>query len=107
MIRRLPSLTSCRPSGTTDQPTSICPVMTCVVVPGTPPVAVGLALEPVCRSSASRIRFDDEPGEENATVLPSGTSLRVLYGLSAFTHQNSSLAPVISAEITLTGAPFT
>ena len=78
---------------------SIWPVMVWVKVAGTPPVGTGLALEPACLSSVSRIRFDDEPGDENAMVLPSPASFSDLIGLSALTHQNSSCAPVISAEM--------
>ena len=33
-----------------------------------------LGAEPACFSSASRIRLDDEPGEEKATVLIAGLS---------------------------------
>ena len=69
------------------QPMSIWPVMTLVSVPGSPPVAVGLALEPACRNSSSRIRFDDEPGEENAMVFFSVASLRLLILLSERTYQ--------------------
>jgi len=43
--------------------------MTLVSVPGRPPVAVGLAFEPAWFSKARRIRFDDDPGEENAMVF--------------------------------------
>src|SRR5262245_27207845 len=82
-------------NGGVAQPMSIGPVITLVSVPGSPPVAVGRAFEPAWLSNASRIRFDDEPGEENAIVFFSVASLRLLIGLSARTYQNSSWAPVI------------
>ena len=81
-----PSRTFCRPNGAAAQPTSIWPVITCVRVAGAPPVAMVFALTPACRSSASRIRFDEEPGEENETVLPAA-SFRLLMPLSARAYQ--------------------
>ena len=71
-IRRLPSCDVLQPERHHRPADVDLPGHDLRVVPGTPPVASGLAFEPVCFSSASRIRFDDEPGEENATVLPSG-----------------------------------
>ena len=82
----LPSRMFCRPNGAAAQPTSICPVITCVKVAGAPPAASGLASTCAWRSSASRIRFDDEPGEENAIVLPAA-SFRLLMLLSARAYQ--------------------
>jgi hypothetical protein len=53
-----------------------------VSVAGTPPVATSLASTPAFLTSASAIRFEDEPGEENATVLPP-VSLRLRMPLCA------------------------
>ena len=47
----------------------------------------------------------EAPTVENAIVLPSA-SFSDLIGLSAFTYQKRSAAPVISEPITRTGAPF-
>src|SRR5262249_7381055 len=82
------------------------PVIPAVGGRGSPPVAVGFAFEPACLSSESRMRFEDEPGAENAIVLLSDASLRLRILMSALTYQNSSCAPVICAEITLIGAPL-
>ena len=76
-------------NGGTAQPMSIWPVITEVSVPGNPPVAVGFAFEPACLSSERRMRFEDEPGAENAIVLLSDASLRLRSLLSALTYQNS------------------
>ena len=81
------SLSSRSANGGVAQPISICPVMTLVSVPGNPPVPVGRAFEPAWLSSAKRIRFDDEPGDENAMVFLSVASLRLRILLSARTYQ--------------------
>src|SRR5262249_38004481 len=94
-----------RASGGPAQAMLIWRVIVEVRVEGSPPVATGFAFEPVCLSSESRIRFDDEPGEEKAMVL-SSASLRLRTLLSALTYQNSSWAPVICAEMTRIGAPL-
>src|ERR1043166_2950734 len=74
-------------NGGVAQPMSIWPVMTLVSVPGGPPVAVGFAFEPACLSNVRRIRFDDEPGDENAMVLFSPASLRLWLLRRGFTYQ--------------------
>jgi hypothetical protein len=70
MIASLPSASCCRTNGGTDQPTSICLDITCVSVAGAPPVATILGVTFACWMSCSRMRLVEEPGEENATVLP-------------------------------------
>ena len=44
--------------------------MTCVSVAGAPPVATSFGLTFSCRVSCRMMRLVDDPGEENATVLP-------------------------------------
>ena len=51
------------------------------------------------------MRLVEEPGDENATVLPL-VSFRLLMPLSVRAYQNASAAPVASAEMTRTGAPL-
>ena len=51
------------------------------------------------------MRLVDEPGEENATVLPL-VSARRLMPLSGRAYQNASAAPVASALMILTGMPL-
>ena len=54
MMRMRPSSSCCSPIGGTATPMSIWPDRTCVSVAVWPPVAVGLALLPVCLRIASR-----------------------------------------------------
>ena len=61
MMRILPSSSCCRPNGGADQPTSICPDMTCVSVGAGPPVAVGLAFRSYCFMNAVTMPCVDEP----------------------------------------------
>ena len=49
------------PKGAPDQPTSICPVMTCVKVAGPVPVAVGLNATPKCFCICKTTLCADEP----------------------------------------------
>src|SRR5437762_6086815 len=105
MIRILPSSSCCMPNGGADQPTSICPDITCVSVGAGPPVAVGLALRSYCFMNAVTTPCVDEPLVEYAIVLPS-VSLSVLMGEAAGTYQYRSDAPVVSAPMMRTGAPF-
>src|SRR6266404_33306 len=79
--------------------------MTWVYVAGAPPVGTSLGLEPAAFTSCNRIRLVDEPGEENATVLPL-VSFRLLMPLAVGAYQNASAAPVPSAEMMRTGAPL-
>src|SRR5690349_24892092 len=79
--------------------------MTCVSVDDGLPVATGFAFRLYCLTKAVTMPFVDEPFVEYAIVLPS-VSFSVLIGESARTYQNRSCAPVVSAPITRTGAPF-
>src|SRR5262245_62840774 len=105
MITSLPSASCCSTNGGTDQPTSICPDITWVSVPGAPPVGTSLGATLAWPTSCSRIRLVDEPGEENATVLPL-VSARLLMPLSGRAYQNASGAPVASALMIFTGIPL-
>src|SRR5512144_2989238 len=105
MMRIFPSSSCCRPNGGADQPTSIWPDITCVRVGAGPPVAVGFALRSYCLTNAVTIPCVDEPLVEYAIVLPS-VSFSDLIGELAGTYQYRSAAPVVSAPITRTGAPF-
>ena len=67
------------PNGGADQPTSICPDITCVSVGAGPPVAVGFALRSYCLTNALTMPCVDEPLVEYAMVLPSA-SFSVLIG---------------------------
>jgi hypothetical protein len=60
-MRILPSLISFTPNGGAAQPMSICPVITCVSVPGGLPVAVGFALTPSSWPNATTMLFELEP----------------------------------------------
>src|SRR5439155_27263547 len=104
-IRIFPSSSCCSPKGGADQPTSICPDITCVSVAGGPPVATGFAFKSNCFMNAVTIPCVDEPFVEYAIVLPS-VSLSDLIGEFAAEYQNKSAAPVVSAPMTRTGAPF-
>jgi hypothetical protein len=58
-----------------------------------------------CWMSCSSIRLVEEPGEENATVLPA-VSARLVMPLSGRAYQNASGAPVASALMIFTGMPL-
>ena len=105
MMTSLPSASCCSTNGGTDQPTSICPDMTCVSVPGAPPVATSFGLAFAWFTSCNRMRLVEEPGEENATVLPLVSASRLM-PLSGRAYQNASAAPVASALMIRTGMPF-
>src|SRR5438552_11578081 len=79
--------------------------MPCVSVGAGPPVAVGLALRSYCFMNAVTTPCVDEPLVEYAIVLPS-VSLSDLMGEVAGTYQYRSDAPVVSAPMMRTGAPF-
>src|ERR1700730_3134316 len=100
MIASLPSSSCCRTNGGTATPRSIWPGITCVSVPGAPPVATILGVTFACWMSCNRIRLVEEPGEENATVLPA-VSARLVMPLSGRAYQNASGAPVASALMIL------
>ena len=61
MMRILPSLISLMPNGGAAQPMSICPDITAVSVPGSPPVAVGLALRPSSSTKAITMLLELDP----------------------------------------------
>src|SRR5215471_5609769 len=100
MMTSLPSASCCSTKGGTDQPTSICPDITWVSVAGAPPVATSLGVTFAWFTSCSRMRLVEEPGEENATVLPLVSARRVM-PLSGRAYQNASAAPVASALMIL------
>ena len=74
-------------------------------MPGAPPVATSFGATLAWFTSCSTIRLVDEPGEENATVLPAA-SARLLMPLSGRAYQNASGAPVASALMIFTGMPL-
>src|SRR5271166_6574685 len=74
-------------------------------VPGRPPVGTSLGVTFSWLMSCRMMRLVEEPGEENATVLPF-VSLMVLMPLSGRAYQNASGAPVASAEMIFTGIPL-
>src|SRR4029079_6291310 len=94
-----------RPNGGADQPMSTWPDITVVSVDDGLPVATGLAFSLYCRMNAVTMPFVEDPLVEYAIVLPS-LSCSDLIGESARTYQNRSWAPVVSAPMTRTGAPF-
>src|SRR5436309_10269133 len=93
MMRILRSSSCCKPNGGADQPTSICPDITCVSVEGGPPVATGFAFKSYCFMNAVTMPCVDDPLVEYAIVLPS-VSLSDLIGDVAAAYQNKSAAPV-------------
>src|SRR4030095_16705383 len=105
MIRILPSSSCCSPNGGGGQATSICPVITCVSVDEGLPVAVGFAFKSYCLRNAVTMPWVELPFVEYAIVL-SSVSLSDLIGELAGTYQYRSAAPVVSAPMTRTGAPF-
>ena len=74
-------------------------------VAGAPPEATSLGVTFAWFTSCSRMRLVEEPGEENATVLPL-VSARRLMPLSGRAYQNASAAPVASALMIFTGMPL-
>src|SRR5678816_3758405 len=105
MMRIFLSSSWSRPNGGADQPTSTWPDITCVSVDDGPPVATGFAFRSNCLTNAVTMPFVDDPFVEYAIVLPS-VSFSDLIGDVAGTYQKRSAAPVVSAAMMRTGAPF-
>src|SRR6266446_3457181 len=105
IMRAVPLARRSSTNGATDQPTSTWPDMTWVMVPGTSPVATGLALRPYSLMNRSTVMWEDAPVVEYATLLPSTSRIERKGDLAA-THQKVSLDPVELAPMMRSGAPF-
>src|SRR5262252_5321117 len=75
------------------------------MVPGTSPVATGLALRPHSLMIRSTVLWEDAPVVEYAMRCPSPSRIDCSGDLAA-THQNVSLDPVELATTMRSGAPF-
>src|SRR5262249_35935022 len=74
-------------------------------VPGTSPVATGLALRPYSLMNRSTVMWEDAPVVEYAMLWPSTSRIERKGDLAA-THQKVSLDPVELAPMMRSGAPL-